>query len=360
MTDADQQGHLIEEWMDQFEGALVDLEGPGLVDDTDIWTRLGPPAAADTALLAALDGEMAAALRHPLRAGGKRIRPRLCLLLAQAIGGAATRENALKAARAIELVHTYSLVHDDLPCMDDDDLRRGQPTTHKVYGEAKALLVGDALLTEAFLTVAHLQTVHQPHIASLSVQSMALAAGHRGMIAGQWLDMAAQDTGLPQATSPKVQSKSSTNEGPLGLGVLEATHVLKTGYLFGCAAELGTLCGLNERELSTQSSTQLRDLARTAGHDLGLAFQIVDDILDATATQAELGKTPGKDAAQHKATAVTLLGRQKAEVEAARLTESATVKLHSLLDRLPAPDDAAAEARPLIFELVRTLVGRRT
>jgi geranylgeranyl pyrophosphate synthase len=335
----------VEQWIAQLELDLVATMNPGLALRQPIGLGLESAAPAQSAILHEADTKMTEALRYPLAAGGKRIRPRFCLLLALALGGHPVRENALKAAKAIELVHTYSLVHDDLPCMDDDDLRRGQPTTHKVFGEAKALLVGDALLTEAFLTVALLQTNTQPHIASLSVQILALASGHRGMVAGQWLDVSAA-VGEASGESP--------------LAALESTHTLKTGCLLGAAAELGTLCGLNEREISTQSASQLRDLARGAGLELGLAFQIVDDLLDASATSAELGKTAGKDVLQGKATAVTLLGPQAAEREAARLTETAMGKLNQLFDRVTPPDDMANEARGQLMEFVRSLVSRRS
>jgi geranylgeranyl pyrophosphate synthase len=292
--------------------------------------------------LSAFSKEMLAALRYPLESGGKRVRPSFCLLLAQAIGSTAARENAMKAAKALELVHTYSLVHDDLPCMDNDDLRRGRPTSHKVYGEAKALLIGDGLLTEAFRIIAGLQTLNQPHLASTSVQILARAAGYQGMVAGQWLDLSMQGgTTIDYET-------------------LATMHLLKTGCLLGASFELGTLCGLNERELSTQSAAQLRELARLAGLEIGLAFQIVDDLLDASQSAQALGKTPGKDAVDSKQTALSLLGKNKAEIEAARVTESARHKLQQLFERLPALDDASEAARTSIFEYVTKLINRRS
>lgn len=284
--------------------------------------------------------EMLAAMRYPLEAGGKRVRPALCLLLAQAIGSTAARENALKAAKALELVHTYSLVHDDLPCMDNDDMRRGKPTSHKVYGEAKALLVGDGLLTEAFCIIAGLQTLNQPHLASTSVQILARAAGYQGMIAGQWLDLSMQG-------GAKIDYET-----------LATMHLLKTGCLLGASFELGTLCGLNEREVSTQSAAQLRELARLAGLEIGLAFQIVDDLLDASQSAKDLGKTPGKDALVGKQTALSLLGKEKAEIEAARLTEDARLKLQQLFERVPTTDEAAESARTAIFNYVTKLIHR--
>ncbi len=296
-----------------------------------------PPADSE---LSTFSKEMLAALRYPLESGGKRVRPVFCMLLAQAIGSTAARENAMKAAKALELVHTYSLVHDDLPCMDDDDLRRGKPTTHKVYGEAKALLVGDGLLTEAFYVIAGLQTLNQPHLASTSVQILARAAGYQGMIAGQWLDLSMQG--------------GST----IDYETLATMHLLKTGCLLGASFELGTLCGLNERELSTQSAAQLRELARLAGLEIGLAFQIVDDLLDASQSAQALGKTPGKDAVDGKQTALSFLGKGKAEIEAARVTESARLKLQQLFERLPAMDDASEAARASVFEFLTKLIHR--
>lgn len=300
-----------------------------------------------------LDGlkEMLAALRHPLEAGGKRVRPKICLLMAQAIGSQPALDNALKAAKAIELVHTYSLVHDDLPCMDNDDTRRGRPTVHKVYGDAKALLVGDALLTESFLWLARLQTLHQPHIASLSVSILSGAAGYRGMIGGQWLDVSLDGRQIDVA---------STNRQPKNIHYesLKAIHLLKTGCLIAAATELGTLCGLNEREMSTQSSAQLRELAKTMGKDLGVAFQLTDDTLDTTSSSQELGKTAGKDVAQKKQTAVSILGLEQAKIEAARYTEEAKQKMILLFERISAKDESAENARTQLLALVSALARR--
>ncbi|MFQ5669500.1 MAG: polyprenyl synthetase family protein [Acidobacteriota bacterium] len=237
------------------------------------------------------------AMRYAVFAGGKRLRPLLVLLACRACGG--PWEDALPIAAAVEMIHTYSLVHDDLPAMDNDSLRRGKPTTHTVYGEAMGILVGDALLTLAFQTL----STWSPDGASGSlgprvVCALATAAGSTGMIGGQSLDLAAE--GIPIDTVE-----------------LENLHALKTGALIRASVAVGGLIAGADDEAQTA-------LIRY-GEDMGLAFQIIDDILDVTGSDASLGKSAGKDQRAGKSTFPAILGlegsRQKAEALLARGVE---------------------------------------
>ena len=233
------------------------------------------------------------AMRHAVFGGGKRLRPALVRLVA-AHHGAADAVCALPAA-AIECVHTYSLVHDDLPCMDDDDLRRGRPTVHVVYGEALAVLAGDALLTHAFALVAR-----AGEAAGDLARCLADAAGVAGMVAGQALDLEAGA------------------EGNAGLETVERVHALKTAALFGAACEMGAVAaGAGRAE---------RADARAYGQALGRCFQAVDDVLDVTGDAATLGKTPGKDQRAGKMTVVTVLGLEGARRHARELAEEARAR----------------------------------
>lgn len=234
-----------------------------------------------------LPGTIHAAMRYCVFAGGKRLRPVLCLAAAEACGGA--RELALPAACAVELMHTYSLVHDDLPCMDDDDLRRGRPTCHKVYGEGMAVLCGDALLTEAFAVLARSNSVEM-------IAELASAGGSRKLIGGQVLDL-------------EGEGKS------LSLEDLIRIHEAKTAALLTTSIRLGAMsAGADEWRLAALTKF---------GHALGLAFQVIDDILDVTQTTENLGKTAGKDAAVAKATYPAVMGLEESRAEAARLTAEA-------------------------------------
>lgn len=225
------------------------------------------------------------ATNYALLGGGKRLRPSLVRLFCEADGGdpQAAREPAL----AIEMIHTYSLVHDDLPCMDDDDLRRGRPTCHKVYGEAMAVLVGDALLTEAFGLLAQ----SEQHAVEL-VRVLASAAGSAGMVGGQVLDMT-------------LLASEADADG------VRAVHRAKTAALIGAACELGVICA--------GADDARRSGARAYGVALGLGFQAVDDVLDVVGDAGTLGKTPGKDEALERATSVAVLGLEGARAEAVRL-----------------------------------------
>ena len=243
------------------------------------------------------------AARYSLEAGGKRVRPVLCMLASEAVGGSA--EMALPGALALEYVHTYSLIHDDLPAMDDDDLRRGRPTNHKVFGEGHAILAGDALLTEAFgvLAAADLDPVRRAEALKL----LAEGAGWRGMAGGQALDLAGE----------KIANYD--------LDHLRLIHRLKTGALLRASLEIGAVLG--------GATPSERATLRAYGEAIGLAFQIQDDILDATATDAALGKRAGKDAGRGKITYPSLLGLEGARQALSEATETALCHLASLPNR---------------------------
>jgi len=254
------------------------------------------------------------AMRYAAQGGGKRIRP----LLVYAAGQLGDTENKQKetaldaAAVAIECIHAYSLVHDDLPCMDDDDLRRGRPTVHKAFDEATALLVGDALQTRAFEILANAQC--GVDIRLLMISALAAASGSRGMAGGQAIDL--------ESVGKK-----------LDLAGLKQMHAMKTGALLSCAVELGGIAaGLNPIQMG-----HLQDYSQA----LGLAFQIVDDVLDATADSQTLGKTAGKDAINDKPTYVTLMGLDYAHKTAQELQETAIKSLDSFGSHAQALKDLA-------------------
>lgn len=239
------------------------------------------------------------AMRYSLLAGGKRLRPLLCCAASEACGGTARR--ALPAACAVEMIHAYSLIHDDLPGMDNDDLRRGKPTSHKMFGEGIAVLAGDALLTEAFAVLATAQPRARYHGSDL-VTELARAAGSRGLIAGQVADLEAEG-GQPSEPA------------------LYFIHAAKTGMLLRASLKLGAMC-------AGGTKAQVAALDRF-GFGLGLAFQIQDDILDATQSAQKLGKTAGKDAAAGKMTFPALFGLEKSRVLAEEWTEEAITSLKS-------------------------------
>ncbi|RNF41079.1 polyprenyl synthetase family protein [Planococcus salinus] len=220
---------------------------------------------------------------YSLQAGGKRIRPMLLLAVLRELG--VRHPDALKVAAAIEMIHTYSLVHDDLPSMDNDDLRRGMPTNHKVYGEAVAILAGDALLTYSFGIIARLEHVSSDDKIRL-IDLLSVAAGAEGMVGGQVLDIEGE-------------------EKKLSLEELEQVHRLKTGALLTYSILAGAILGQATPE-------QMVSFSRFGEH-LGLAFQIQDDILDVTGTSQELGKTAGKDESSEKSTYPSLLTLPKAK-----------------------------------------------
>jgi geranylgeranyl diphosphate synthase type II len=239
------------------------------------------------------------AMRYSVFAGGKRLRPVLVIAGAEAVGG--TAPQVMPTACAMELIHTYSLVHDDLPAMDNDDFRRGVPTNHKVFGEAMAILAGDALLTLAFRLVA--DNAGESTALRDVVLDIADAAGHQGMVAGQVADLEAEGRRV-------------------GAEVVDYIHAHKTGALIRTSLRIGAmLCGAD--------ATQLRALS-VAGADLGLAFQIVDDILDVVASSEELGKTAGKDQIQQKATYPAIHGIEASRARAAFLIRDAEEALRVL------------------------------
>lgn len=243
------------------------------------------------------------AMRYSVFAGGKRLRPILTLAAAEAAGGKA--EEALDVAAAIELIHTYSLIHDDLPAMDDDDYRRGKPTCHRVYGEAMAILAGDALLTHAFTLLANkgLASRMGPETLSLLIREIAKAAGSQGMVGGQAVDILSENKEIDLAT-------------------LEYLHTHKTGALIQASIRAGALIAKAKEE-------ELAALTRY-GEKIGLAFQIVDDILDVEGKAEELGKSPGRNNKKNKATYPALLGLEEAKRRAEELVTEAQEALSPL------------------------------
>lgn len=244
------------------------------------------------------------AMRYSLDAGGKRIRPILAIAGAEAVGG--TAEKVMPLAVALEMIHTFSLIHDDLPAMDDDDLRRGRATNHKVFGEATAILAGDALFAEAFSVL----TSAAPHVSSQIlvevIRNVAHSAGARGMTGGQVIDM--------EATGKKATEAE-----------LERIHRHKTGELLTIPAVAGAM-------LSGATPVQL-DCLRAYGESLGLAFQIADDILDIEGSEAEIGKDVGSDEQSGKATYPVVLGMERARKKAAELADQAVSALYHFDDR---------------------------
>jgi geranylgeranyl diphosphate synthase type II len=259
------------------------------------------------------------AVRYSLLGGGKRLRPILLLAACEAVGGPA--ERALPYGCALEMIHVYSLIHDDLPAMDDDALRRGLPTNHVVFGEGLAILAGDALLSEAFhLLASSAERDPQPRRAMRAVREIAAAAGARGMVAGQAADIAAEGAAADLAT-------------------VEFIHVRKTGALILAAVRAGALVG-------GARAPQLRALTRY-GECLGLAFQIADDVLDAEAPTSVTGKVEGRDGVRHKATFPAVLGLPAAKQRARELLDQGLAALQAFDTR----------ADPL-RELARFIVAR--
>ena len=279
-----------------------------MIQDFDQW-MLSNQRTVEEALSLYLPGEhenpvrLHEAMRYITLDGGKRVRPALVF----AAGALFDASPALlaRAAAAVEMIHVYSLVHDDMPCMDDDALRRGKPTVHVQYDEATALLVGDALQAQAFFVLSGGGGDPVPTLSR--VRLLALAAGSVGMCGGQAIDLASVGLSL---TLPE----------------LEQMHRLKTGALLRASIFLGALCG---RSLSPKEEAALDAYANA----VGLAFQVVDDILDATSDSATLGKTVGKDAADNKPTYVSILGLAQSQVLAKKLFEDALEALRPFGDR---------------------------
>ena len=240
------------------------------------------------------------AMRHATVGGGKRLRPLLLVATAQLYG--ADRGQALRAGLAIEAVHAYSLVHDDLPCMDDDAMRHGKPSVHKAFGEAVAVLVGDALQALAFEIVTDPATSGDPFVRAELAHALAMAAGGAGMVGGQAMDIAAVDTVFDLPAITRLQQ-------------------LKTGALLGAAVEMGAILA----HVPHEGRRHLRGYA----HDIGLAFQITDDLIDHEGDADRAGKAVGKDAAAGKATFVSLLGPERAREQARMLVDQAIAHLAS-------------------------------
>ncbi|MEO1316993.1 MAG: polyprenyl synthetase family protein [Pseudomonadota bacterium] len=259
--------------------------------------------------------ELIAAMRYAVTGGGKRLRAFLALEGCALFDG--PRAGALRVGAALECLHAYSLVHDDMPCMDDDDLRRGKPTVHRVWDEATAVLAGDALQTIAFEILADPTTHSDGAIRARLCLRLAQASGAAGMVGGQALDLAAEKAGAP-----------------LSAEAVKRLQALKTGALIEVAAELGaTVAGASEDGIA-----RVRAYARA----LGEAFQIADDLLDVTGTEAEVGKRVGKDAAAGKATFVDILGIDGAKARARALIDEAADELAPFGERAGLLIDAAA------------------
>ncbi|MCE9649694.1 MAG: polyprenyl synthetase family protein [Parvibaculum sp.] len=259
------------------------------------------------------------AMRYAVLVGGKRFRPFLVCESAKLFG--VHSGSALRAAAAVECVHTYSLVHDDLPCMDDDELRRGQPTVHRKFDEATAVLAGDALLTQAFEILADESTHELGEIRVELVRRLAEAAGARGMVGGQMIDLA---------------SEGHT----LDIGAITRLQRLKTGALIAWSCEAGAVLG--------RASDELHHALHAYAHDLGLAYQIADDLLDVEGEAGVVGKATGKDADAGKATFVSILGVERARAQARMLSDQAIQHL-----------DLFDEKADLLREAARFVINRR-
>ena len=259
------------------------------------------------------------AMRYATLGGGKRIRPFMVTASADLFG--VERSSALRVAAAVEMVHCYSLVHDDLPAMDDDDLRRGKKACHIKFDEATAILAGDGLLTKAFEVLADDKTHADPKVRAELVSALARAAGDGGMVGGQMLDLYAETHGLDMPEITRLQR-------------------MKTGALISVSCEAGAILG--------KASEQARHSLHAYAHDVGLAFQIADDLLDVEGDEDELGKKTGKDAAAGKATFVSLMGVERAREQAQLLADQAAQHL-----------EIFSEKGKLLKELARFVVNRR-
>ena len=264
-------------------------------------------------------GKVIESQKYSLLGGGKRIRPFLTNEVCRMLGGSV--EASMPLACAVEMIHTYSLIHDDLPCLDNDDIRRGKPSNHKVYGYAGAMLAGDALLTRAFGVIASAHTLSAQQKAS-AIAVLADAAGDRGMIGGQVIDL---------------DGENST----LSFEKLLKLHAHKTGAIIKCAAVLGCIAAGLEIDAS------LTGAIATYAEKIGLAFQVIDDILDATSTQEELGKSVGSDADNNKTTFLTFYSIDEATQYAARLTKEAI----AVIGDIPSSE--------VLCELARELLERK-
>jgi len=273
------------------------------------------------AVPAGLEARVFEAMRYAALAPGKRLRPFLVLASAQLF--AVSRRSALQAAAAVELVHAYSLVHDDLPAMDNSDLRRGRPTCHRAFDDATAVLAGDALLTLAFEVLAQPDTHGDPAVRCDLVAALAQAAGAAGMVGGQMIDLIAE------------------HRPDLDIGAITRLQRLKTGALIAFACEAGAILG--------KSPSEPRLALRGYAHDLGLAFQIADDLLDVQGSAGETGKPVHQDAAAGKATFVSILGVERAQAQARLLVAQAIRHL-----------ELFGEKADLLRQAARFVIDRRT
>jgi farnesyl diphosphate synthase len=268
-----------------------------------------------------LEARVFEAMRYAALAPGKRLRP--FLVLASSTLFSVGKSRALQVAAAIELVHAYSLVHDDLPAMDNSDLRRGRPTCHKAFDDATAVLAGDGLLTLAFEVLGHPDTHGDPAVRAELVVALAQAAGGHGMVGGQMIDLTAE------------------HRRDLDIGTITRLQRLKTGALIAFACESGAILG--------KATLEARHALRGYAHDLGLAFQIADDLLDVEGSAAATGKPVRQDAAAGKATFVSILGVERARAQAELLVSQASAHL-----------DLFAERADLLRQAARFVVDRRT
>jgi farnesyl diphosphate synthase len=267
-----------------------------------------------------LEARVYEAMRYSALAPGKRLRPFLVLASARMFGVA--QRCALQVAAAVEMVHAYSLVHDDLPAMDDSDLRRGRPTCHKEFDEATAVLAGDGLLTAAFELLAEPDTHGDPAVRIELVSALASAAGAAGMVGGQMIDLIAEHQNLD-------------------IGAITRLQRMKTGALIAFSCEAGAILA--------KAPYELRTALRGYAHDLGLAYQIADDLLDVEGSAAEAGKPVGADAAAGKATFVSILGAPRARAQAELLVRQAVAHL-----------DLFEQRAELLREAARFVIARRT
>ena len=250
------------------------------------------------------EARLASAMRYAALGGGKRLRAFLAMQSAALF--AVSETSAARVAAAIEMLHAYSMVHDDLPCMDDDDLRRGRPSTHRAFDEATAILAGDALQARAFEVLAEADTHSDPQARCELVTAFGAAVGARGMVGGQMIDMLAEGEALDAVQVTRLQA-------------------LKTGRLIRFSAEAGAILG--------RAPAAQRHLLAAYGRDLGAAYQIADDLLDVEGTSQQIGKTAGKDASAGKATMVAVLGPERARAQADMLSRQAARHLESFGER---------------------------
>jgi farnesyl diphosphate synthase len=267
-----------------------------------------------------LEARVYEAMRYSALAPGKRLRPLLVLASARLFG--VDRRSALQVAAAIEMVHAYSLIHDDLPAMDDSDLRRGRPTCHKAFDDATAVLAGDGLLTMAFEALSHPDTHGDPAVRCELVAALAAAAGGAGMVGGQMIDLIAETQ-------------------ILDIGAITRLQRMKTGALIAYSCEAGAILA--------KAPLELRLALRGYAHDLGLAFQIADDLLDVEGSAEETGKPVGADAAAGKATFVSILGVKRARAQAELLINQAVAHL-----------DLFEQRADLLRQVARFVIDRRT